>query len=495
MDYVVKNQEAKQTIMPRHFGLYYGGQWHDPVEGRFFDVHSPATAELLAQVAEGGTQDADLAVQEARKAFETWSQMLPQERARRMKALAQLVREHADELAMLDALDGGNPVREMTNDVMMAAAAFDYFAGLVTEMKGSSVPAGVDAINFSIREPLGVVVRIVPFNHPFMFCMSNAAAPLAAGNAVIVKPPAQAPLSSLRLAELAADILPAGVLSILNGGNDLGAALVSHPDVAMVGLIGSAATGRAVMRACSDTLKPVLLELGGKNALIAYPDVTPESAAQAAIAGMNFTWCGQSCGSTSRAFIHESIYDQVLPLLKEYAAAYKPGLPTSPETTMGAINNRAQYDRVLEYIRIGKHEATLLCGGDTPRDASLSKGFFVEPTIFVDVDQSMRIANEEIFGPVLSVIKWRDEEKLLEQVNAVQYGLTCSIWTNDLVRAHKLASRVQTGFVWLNETSRHFIGAPFGGYKQSGIGRTESIDELLAFTQLKHIHVNLKSKY
>jgi len=209
---------------------------------------------------------------------------------------------------------------------------------------------------------------------------------------------------------------------------------------------------------------------------------------------MNFTWCGQSCGSTSRAFIHESIYDDVLPLLKKQAAQFRPGLPTDPQTTMGCINNRAQYERVLDYIRLGREEATLLCGGGGPQDPALSKGLFVEPTIFVDVEQSMRIANEEIFGPVLSVIKWSDEEAMLSQVNAVEYGLTCSIWTNDLARAHKLAGRVQTGFVWLNETSRHFIGAPFGGYKQSGIGRTESLDELLAFTQLKHIHVNLKSQ-
>ena len=481
-------------VMPGHFGLYYGGQWRDPVQGGYFDVHNPATAELLARVADGSQEDAALAVKEARKGFEVWRAMAPLERANRMKALAQLAREHAEELAMLDALDGGNPVREMKNDVMMAAAAFDYFAGLVTEMKGASVPSGVDAVNFSVREPLGVVVRIVPFNHPFMFCMSNAAAPLAAGNAVIIKPPAQAPLSSLRFAELAEGILPAGVLNILNGGNELGAALVASREVAMVGLIGSAATGRAVMRACSDTLKPVLLELGGKNALIAYPDIAPEVAARAAVAGMNFTWCGQSCGSTSRAFIHESIYDDVLPLLKKQAAQFRPGLPTDPQTTMGCINNRAQYERVLDYIRLGREEATLLCGGGGPQDPALSKGLFVEPTIFVDVEQSMRIANEEIFGPVLSVIKWSDEEAMLSQVNAVEYGLTCSIWTNDLARAHKLAGRVQTGFVWLNETSRHFIGAPFGGYKQSGIGRTESLDELLAFTQLKHIHVNLKSQ-
>lgn len=488
-------QASHAGIMPAHYGLYYGGRWHQALSGQTFPVHNPATGEHLAEVADGGRRDADAALTQAQAGYETWRRFSPMERATRMKALACIVREHADELAMLDALDGGNPVREMKNDVLVAAAAFDYFAGLITEMKGESIPASPGALNFTVREPLGVVVRIVPFNHPFMFCMSNAAAPLAAGNAVIVKPPAQAPLSSLRLAELADGVLPAGVLNILNGGNELGAALTADPRVAMVGLIGSVPTGRAVMSSCSARLTPVLLELGGKNALVAYPDVPAETAAKAAIAGMNFTWCGQSCGSTSRAFIHESLYDQVLPLLKEYAAAFRPGLPTDFDTTMGCINNRAHYERILDYIAIGKQEATLLYGGGAPQDPTLADGLFIEPTIFVDVEQHMRIASEEIFGPVLCVMKWCDEEDLLAKVNAVEYGLTCSIWTRDLIKAHKLANRVQAGYVWLNETSRHFLGSPFGGYKQSGLGRTESLDELLAFTQTKHIHVNLNADY
>jgi len=486
---------AATPILPTHFSLYYGGQWHEPVDGQYFDVLNPATAQRLAKAAQGTEKDARLAVQAARLGFLAWAGMPPAQRSQLMRQLAQKVRAHADELALLDAVDGGNPVSEMKNDVLAAAAAFDYFAGLSTEMKGASVPTGPDAVNYSVREPLGVVLRIVPFNHPFMFCMSNAAAPLAAGNAVIIKPPAQAPLSALRLAELADGILPPGVLNIVNGGNELGAALTANPDVAMVGLIGSAPTGRAVMRACADTLKPVLLELGGKNALVAYPDVPPEAAARAAIGGMNFTWCGQSCGSTSRAFIHASIYDEVLPWLKRFAAGYRPGLPADPATTMGCINNSAQFQRIMQYIEVGRREATLLYGGKPPADSALAQGFFVEPTIFVDVEQSMRIANEEIFGPVLSVLKWQDENDLVEKINAVEYGLTCSIWTRDLVRAHKLASRVQAGFIWLNETSRHFMGAPFGGYKQSGIGRTESLDELLAFTQVKHLHINLAPNY
>jgi len=482
-------------IMPDHYGLYYGGRWHDALSGKTFAVHDPATGDLLAHVVEGGPQDADAALAYANSGFNTWQQLSPMQRATHMRSLANIVRQHAGELAMLDALDSGNPVSEMVNDVQTAAAAFDYFAGLITEMKGASIPAGPDAFNFSLREPLGIVVRITPFNHPFMFCMSNVAAPLAAGNAVIVKPAAQAPLSSLRLAELADGLLPAGVLNILNGGNDLGAALTADPRVAMVGLIGSVHTGRAVTAACAARLTPVLLELGGKNALVVYPDVPPEQAAKAAIAGMNFAWCGQSCGSTSRAFIHASIYEQVLPLLKLHVQRYQPGLPTSFDTTMGCVNNRAQYDRILEYVEIGKREATLLCGGCATQDPAFARGLFIEPTIFVNVEPHMRIATEEIFGPVLSVLKWHDEQELLENINATEYGLTCSIWTRDLIKACRLASRVQAGYIWLNQTSRHFPGSPFGGYKQSGQGRTESLEELLAFTQIKHIHVNLNVDY
>jgi betaine-aldehyde dehydrogenase len=262
----------------------------------------------------------------------------------------------------------------------------------------------------------------------------------------------------------------------------------------MIALIGSVPTGRAVMKAASDTLKPVMLELGGKNALIAYPDADPDEVAGGVIGGMNFTWCGQSCGSTSRAFIHETIYDAVIARVKKQITYYKPGIPTDPATTMGAIISKQQFDRVMSYIESAKQEgAELIAGGRPPKDAALAKGFYIEPTVFA-VTEKNRIAREEIFGPVLSVFRWSDEAKMLEQVNAVEYGLTASIWTNDISVAHRAAATVQSGFVWVNEVSKHFIGAPFGGYKQSGIGREESIDEMLAYTQEKNIHVRLTTK-
>jgi betaine-aldehyde dehydrogenase len=350
-------------------------------------------------------------------------------------------------------------------------------------------------VNFSVREPLGVVGRIIPFNHPFMFAAGKSGAPLAAGNTVVLKPPEQAPLSALRLAELIDGILPPGVWNVVPGGREVGQVLSSHPDVAMVALIGSVPTGRAVMKAAADTLKPVLLELGGKNALIAYPDADLEAVSAAVVDGMNFTWCGQSCGSTSRAFVHEKIYDAVLQRAAESIKRYKPGDPTDPATTMGSIINQVQYDRVLKYIAAGKEDgARLVSGGKRPDDPKLAKGLFIEPTIFADVNMGMRIGKEEIFGPVLSVFKWKDEAEMLAQVNQVEYGLTCSIWTSDLTTAHRTAGAVEAGYVWINEVSKHFLGAPFGGYKQSGVGREECIEELIRFTREKNIHVNLKRR-
>jgi len=481
--------------LPQHRGLHYGGQWHEPLSGRYAETLNPGTGESLGRVAVAGDADVDAAVAASRRGFAEWRAVLPLERARILRRVAGLLREHAGELALIDAANCGNPVGEMEGDARVAAAQLDFFAGLVTEMKGASIPMGPDAVNFSVREPVGVVARIVPFNHPFMFAAGKSAAPLAAGNAVIVKPPDQAPLSALRLAELVDGLLPPGVFNVVPGDRATGAALASHKGVAMVAIIGSVAAGRAVMRAASDTVKPVLLELGGKNALIAYPDADPDEVAAAAIGGMNFTWCGQSCGSTSRAFVHAAIYDAVLERIKARIGAFVPGLPTDSATTMGAIVSRAQLERIVDYIASARQEgARLLCGGGRPKDPRLADGFFVEPTVFADVTPSMRIAREEIFGPVLGVLKWSDEARMLDDVNAVDYGLTCSIWTNDLDTAHRTAATVQAGYVWINEVGRHFLGAPFGGVKQSGFGREECLEEMLRFTQEKNIHLKLRRR-
>lgn len=478
--------------LPRNLALYYANSWHAPASGRVDPTFDPATGEVLAEVAAAGVADVDAAVAAARSGYNAWRDVPPLERARILKEIAAIIRKHGDELALIDSANCGNPYGEMRGDADVAAAQMEFFAGLVTEMKGDTIPMGPDRVNMTLREPLGVVARILAFNHPLMFCGGKMAAPLAAGNVVIIKPPAQAPLSALRLAELIDGLLPSGVFAVLPGGTEAGAALAAHRGVDKVTLIGSVGAGRAVMRAASDTLKPVLLELGGKNALIAYPDSDPAAVADAVVAGMNFGWCGQSCGSTSRAFLHEDLHDAVVERLAEAVSRFKPGLPRDPATTMGALVGREHFQRVMDYIASGLEEgARLITGGKAATKGLLAEGCFVEPTIFADVTPQMRIAREEIFGPVLVLRRWRDEAAMMAEVNGLDMGLTCSIWSRDLATAHRAARRVEAGFVWINEVGRHFLGAPFGGYKQSGLGREEGIGELISFTQEKNVHINL----
>jgi betaine-aldehyde dehydrogenase len=439
--------------LPSHRDPYYAGRWQKPKSPRYVDSISPGTGEPLGPVVDGSAADAEAAIAAAKAAFAEWRRVPPLERAKMLRAIADVLRKNGEELAMIDAADCGNPYAEMVRDAQMGAAQLDFYAGLVTEMKGASIPMGPDAVNFSVREPFGVIGRIIPFNHPFMFVAGKSAAPLAAGNTIVVKPPEQAPLSSLRLAELIDGILPPGVWNVVPGGKEVG------------------------------------------QVLIAFPDADLDAVSAAVVDGMNFTWCGQSCGSTSRAFVHEKIYDAVLERVKHSVKRYKPGIPTDPATTMGSIVSKAQYDRVLRYIDAGKQDgARLIAGGKPPSDPNLAKGFYVEATVFADVTMDMRIGKEEIFGPVLSIFKWRAENEMLAQVNQVEYGLTCSIWTNDLATAHRVAAAVEAGYVWINEVSKHFLGAPFGGYKQSGVGREEGIEELLSFTREKNIHINLKRR-
>jgi len=481
----------KEFSIPRHRDLFYGGAWHAPLGG-YAETVNPANGQVLAACADANAEDVQETVSAAVRGFEHWRRVKPLDRAALLRQIAKILRENVQELAYLDALNCGAPIREMSRDVEAAAAQFDFFAGLVTEIKGDTIPMGEGVLNFSVREPLGVVGRIVAYNHPLMFTASKAAAPLAAGNVVVLKPPHQAPLSAYRFVELIEDVLPPGVLSLLSGGTECGQALVAHPQVPAISLIGSVPTGRAIAKAAADRLKHVTLELGGKNACIVYPDAELERAINGAVSGMNFTWASQSCGSTSRLFVHESIHDSVVQGVIRGVQKYKPGIPTDSATTMGALISREQLDKVERYIELGKQEGAVLAyGGKAPEDPALSGGFFMEPTIFTGVSQWMRLANEEIFGPVLSIIKWTDENAMIEQVNAVEYGLTAAIFTTNLGNAHRAASRVQAGFVWVNNAGPHFLGAGYGGYKQSGIGREECIEELFAFTQSKNINISL----
>ena len=487
-------EKALDALLPMHRGLYYGGAWHDSVGGRQASVVNPSTGDSLGTAADASSEDVDRAVKAARAAFALWRDTPAQDRARAIRAASAILRANAEELAYLEALDTGNPLQAMLFDVRISADYMDYFAGLVTEIKGATIPIGPGSLNYTLREPLGVVARIGAFNHPLLFVAGKCGAPLATGNTLVVKAAEQTPLTALRVAELWENVFPAGVFNVLTGGRDAGAALVAHPRVAKIGFIGSVTAGRAVMSAAGATLKALTLELGGKNALIACADATPAEVADGVVRGMNFRYVtGQSCNSTSRVYLHSDIHDATLPEIVKRASQLKVGLPTERDSEVGCLSSQAQFDKTMSYIKLGLDGgARLACGGKRPADPKLARGFFVEPTVFAAVTDDMRIAREEIFGPVVSILRWTDENDLLERVNALDVGLTCSIWTHDLDCAHRLASKVEAGFVWINGAAQHWVGVPFGGYKQSGIGREESIEELLACTQIKNVNVTLK---
>jgi len=471
-------------------GLYIGGQWQEAAEGGRLESINPATGERLGEVPLATQADVDRAVKAGRKAFESdWGRMPMRERAGYLIRLADRLHEHRDELGLMDCVDSGNALAGMTGDVDWTVDTFRFFAGLVTEIKGETSSQGPRHMNFTRRQPYGVVAKINPFNHPFRFCAEKAASALAAGNTVVVKGPEQAPLSSLRFAELCEDIMPPGVVNVITGGGEAGSAMVRHPLIERIGFVGSVETGRIIAREAAEGLKELTLELGGKNPIIIFPDADPAAAAKAAVKGMNMNRQGQSCSSTSRVFVHESLHGHVLEALVAEAEALPVGFPWEKGKEVGPIVSDRQFERVRGFIESGKQEgARLMTGGGAPSDPALANGFFVSPTVFDGVDDSMRIAREEIFGPVMSVFTWSDVEDVVAKANALVYGLTAAIVTNDLSKAMETAERVEAGYVWINSTGR-YLGAPYGGWKHSGIGREECFEELLSYTRIKNINM------
>lgn len=489
--------EATRTpALPRSdWKMLIGGEWAGSSDGKTFATYNPANGEKLADVPAATPEDVDRAVRTAHQAFKDWRRLEPLDRAKLLDKLAARLRQEARTLGLIDALDSGNTLKAMINDVTGAAERMEYAAGLALELKGSVIPQGWGTLNYVLRQPYGVVSRIVPFNHPIQFAIGTIAAPLIAGNTVVLKPSSVTPLSALELARIASEVLPPGVLNVVTGGGEVvGNAMVTHPLVHRVALTGSVETGRQVMKLAADGIKHVSLELGGKNPIIILPDADLDKATTGAVNGMNFAKTqSQSCGSTTRAFVHKSLHRDFVDLVVKKAEKIKIGMPHLEETEMGCLVSPKQFEKVMGYIKLGNEQgAQLRTGGGKPAGEIFEKGTFVAPTVFDEVRSDMRIAQEEIFGPVLSVIPWENEDEVLQQANSVIFGLTASIWTNDLSKAMKFAEEVESGYVWINNTSKHTLGAPFGGYKQSGLGREETLDELLSYTQLKNVHVNWK---
>lgn len=462
--------------------------------GQWMESTNPANEELLGRVPLGSAKDVDRAVVAAEKAQPAWAALGPSKRAEYLMKLSAGLAERAEEILHVEVMDTGNTITKMRDDVKKAIDMLKFFAGMGYETKGQTVPSTPANLHMTFREPYGVVGRIIPFNHPINFAASRMAAPLIAGNAIIEKPSEQSPLSAAILAEVAAQVMPKGVVNIITGtGQGAGDALVRHPRVKRIAFIGSVKTGMAIQRSAAEVaVKHVTLELGGKNPMIIFPDADYETALSAAIAGMNFAWQGQSCSSTSRCFVHESMYDKFVAELAARVNKMTVGDPLSPDSKMGPINSKGQYEKVLYYINAGKEDgAKLVAGGSRPEGEMFKKGYWVRPTVFADVKPGMRIAKEEIFGPVLSVFKWKNVEEVIEVANSTEYGLTAAIWTKDINTAMNTARKIQSGHIWINGTSGHYKGMPFGGFKNSGIGREGGLEELLSYTEEKAIHIML----
>lgn len=458
-----------------------------------FETEHPPTNAKVADVPVASASQVDQAVQAARRASDEWADVGFSERRRRVEALADAIDEAAAELTDLDVADNGSGIVKMRDDAHKAADTLRYFAGLAPEIKGEQIPTEDETLDFTKREPYGAVAGIIPFNHPAAFAAKKIAPAVVAGNGIVLKPSEFTSLSALYLGRIVdeTELFPDGLINVITGAAEIGAALVEHDDVGLVTMVGSVPTGKAVMKGAAEHVAPVLLELGGKNPNIVFPDADLDDAADGAVSGMSLQWQGQSCGSGSRLLLHEDVagemIDRVVERFEEVGAGV--GDPFDEETTMGSIVSKPQYEKVIDYIETAKAEgATLLAGGEVVEE--YDTGYFVEPTVF-EVTPDMTIATEEIFGPVLSVLRWSDYEEMLEVANGVDYGLTASVWTNDLRTAHRTVDELEAGYIWVNQHGSHYIGAPFGGYKQSGIGNNESLEELLDHTRVKNVNLEL----
>lgn len=479
---------------PTQTKLFINGKFVDAVSGKTFPTINPATGQVIANVAEADKADVDLAVKAARAAFEsTWGKMPASQRGVLMFKLADSIEANLDDLAALESLDNGKPLKEAQGDIRATASCIRYYAGWCDKIYGQTLPSDGESFCYTRHEPIGVCGQIIPWNFPLMMAAWKIGPALACGNTVVLKPAEQTPLSALRLGELISAVgFPAGVVNILPGyGPTAGAAICKHPDVDKVAFTGSIETGKLIHRMCSEVnLKRCTLELGGKSANIVFPDIRPAEMDKI-IASCNdaiFVNQGQVCCAGSRLFVHEDIYEKFVRRSAELAKQRKVGDPFDAATEQGPQVDKEQFDKVMRYISMGKQEgAKLQCGGDVVGD----QGFFVAPTIFSDVQDEMTIAREEIFGPVLCVMKFKTEEEVIRRANTTAFGLAAAVWTNDLRTAQRVAHALKAGTVWINEYGKVKETAPFGGFKDSGMGRELGSYGLANYSEVKTVYSHL----
>jgi aldehyde dehydrogenase (NAD+) len=476
--------------------LFINGDFVDARGGETFATINPATEEKLTDVASAGADDVDAAVRAARTQLEPgseWQKMKPRDRAKVMWRIADMLSARAEEIGRIETLDNGKPIFESQFvDTPAAAECLYYFAGWSGKVAGETIPVQENAFTYTLREPVGVVGAITPWNFPLMLAVWKIAPALACGNAVVIKPASNTALSLLKFAEYAKECgLPAGVLNVVPGrGSVVGNALVDHPGVDAIAFTGSTEIGKQLMARAAKTLKKVSLELGGKSPNIVFADADLEAAARGTINAI-FYGKGEVCAAGSRLLVEEAAHDELMAKVCERASKMAAGDPLHPKTRLGAIVSKEQMETVLSYVEAGKSEgAKLVCGGERA-DIGTGKGYFVKPTIFDDVDPQMRVAREEIFGPVLATIRFKDADDAIAKGNATVYGLAAAVWTRDISKAHRVARAVKAGTVWVNTYNLYDPALPFGGFKESGFGRDQGKDALEKYTQTKSVWVNL----
>jgi betaine-aldehyde dehydrogenase len=484
---------------PRRQQLFIDGQFVDAESGKTFKSPNPSTGETFAEVAEADKADVDKAVAAARKAYEgKWSKMSARDRGRLLYKLSQLIERDAAQLAELETRDNGKPIKESTYiDLPGVVENFEYFAGWATKIEGETIPVPGQMFNYTLREPVGVCGQIIPWNFPLLMAAWKLAPALAAGNTVVLKPAEQTPVTALELAKLIQEAgFPEGVVNIVTGyGETAGAALASHPGIDKIAFTGSTEVGKMIARAAAENLTKVSLELGGKAPNVIFADADMDQAVNGAMMGIFFNQ-GQVCCAGSRIFVEERAKDEFLGRFKEKAERVKVGDPMDKATGMGPQVSAEQLNRIKGYVDIAREEgATVFSGGGSPELAEEFKnGYFFQPTIFSEVDNKMRVAQEEIFGPVSSVITFKDDDELIQKANDTIYGLSAGIWTQNITRAHRFAKAIKAGVVWINTYNMMNAASPFGGYKQSGYGREMGKGALDLYTQVKSVWVDLSGK-